>query len=85
MGSRTLRQQVLRESGARTRGCYAKCMDTQPGTRGAGWTFAAVAIVLPSVGGAAGTWFATHNPMLTYVAFMTTWLFALIGVGLKSG
>ena len=54
-------------------------MDTQPKTKGAGWTFAIVAIVLPSSLGAAAAWSLTHDPMMTYVAFMTAWLFALIG------
>lgn len=54
-------------------------MDTQAASQRSGWVFALTAIVSPSLAGAGGAWALTHHPMITYVAFMTVWLFALIG------
>lgn len=54
-------------------------MDTETGNARSGWLFALGFIVLPSLAGTVAAWMLTGHPMITYVAFMTFWLFALIG------
>ena len=54
-------------------------MNPKTGAERAGWWFAVKFILTPSLLATAGVWTLTHHPMITYVAFMTVWLFALIG------
>ncbi|HLT40580.1 MAG TPA: hypothetical protein VK034_30090 [Enhygromyxa sp.] len=42
-------------------------------------------LVIPSLLAAALSWQQLHSPPITYVAFLTTWLFALVAVAAAHG
>lgn len=42
-------------------------------------------LVIPSALTAALAWQQFHDPLITYVALMTAWLFALVAVAAASG
>ena len=42
-------------------------------------------LVIPSLLAAAGAWWALHSVPIAYVAFLTTWLFALVAVAAANG
>ena len=57
---------------------------TPPLPRTVSWAHA-LWLVIPSALAAALAWQQMHSPPITYVAFLTTWLFALVAVAAASG
>jgi hypothetical protein len=57
---------------------------TDAGQRPVSWWYA-LWLIIPSGLAAALSWHYFHSPPITYVALLTTWLFALVAVAAASG
>ena len=49
------------------------------------WSYAAAFVVTPSLLATVAVWHFTHDIPMTYVTWMTVWLFAVVGAAFVGG